>query len=178
MKENISLAERYLPLEKWNFKQASRFFANNIEPVVIYRSEKCIAKVSLMGPDGYGMDPWIAIHYGRLDVPDNAYVALGSALEKEYHRLWHSVRGPLYFLDELSPQEAKNARHPRFIIEFEQSDAVRKIKYEPERNLVVDAAIWETYGQRLFDIFDRRNRRLWKQYCMFEKEYWETSSQL
>jgi hypothetical protein len=172
MNEAINLVERYLPLGNWDFKQASRFFAS-IDPVVIYRSEKCKVRISLTGPEGYGMDPWIVIHYGRLDVPSTASIALSSAEEKEYHHLWHNVRHPLYLLDGLSPQEAKNARDPRFIVEFEQSDQNKNIRYEPEKGLIMHAKIWETYGQRLFDIFDLRNKELWKQYCVFVREYWE-----
>jgi len=124
------------------------------------------------------MDSNIVIHYGRLEVGDSAHTFLGRGQTEDYHRFWHSVRGPLYFLDGLSPHEAKNVKHPRFIIEFGQSDIAKKIKFEPEKDLVMYAKIWETYGQQLFDIFDRSNRKLWQQYCLFEKEYWETIPQV
>jgi hypothetical protein len=84
------------------------------------------------------------------------------------------VHLPLYFLDGLSPQEAKNTKHPRLIKEFEQSDLAKSIRSEPEKDVLLQATIWEAYGQRLFDIFDARNKDLWERYSVFVSEYWKT----
>jgi hypothetical protein len=87
------------------------------------------------------------------------------------HHYWHGIVTLLKFLDGLSPQEAKNTELPKLFQEFEQSDIAKNIKYMPEKDLVFAASIWETYGQRLFDIFDARNKDLWEQYSVFVSEY-------
>jgi hypothetical protein len=118
------------------------------------------------------------IHYGKLGVPDSATVLLRGAQERDYARLWHSVNYALYFIDGLSAQHAKNVRFPRFIDEFQKSDAFKAIDYQPKRNLVLHALIWETYGHHLFRIFDGRDEDLWKRYSAFIEQYWKVIPQV
>jgi len=146
-------------------------------PIVFYDSEKCRIKVEyLWSPREYECS--INIKYGRLGVPDIAKTLLANKDQESYHLHWHSVRSPLYFLDGLSPQEAKDAKHPRLIMEFEQSDLAKGIRSEPEKDILLEATIWETYGQRLFDIFDARNEDLWERYSTFISQYWKTLPQV
>jgi hypothetical protein len=175
MQEAIKLVERLLPLKKWNFKESARFFYN-VQPIVIYDSERCSIRVMYSATSRY-TENMMVVHYGRLEVPDNASILLSQAQDKDYHLLWHSVYYALDFLDGISPQEAKAAKAPRFVREFEQSDVAKNIKYEPEKTLIMHATIWETYGQQLFDIFDTRNQDLWEQYSAFVREFWKTLPQ-
>lgn len=172
MQEIITLVERYLPLNRWGFKQAVYFFYNK-RPIVIYASEKCRIRIDYLAYDPQYLDPNIVIFYGRSEVRDNADILPRHTQVNRYNRFWHGVHSPLYFLDGYSPRQAKAQEQPRLIREFDQSDVAWQIKYTPERDLVLYAKIWETYGQQLFDIFDNRNKDLWKRYCAFEKELWE-----
>ena len=174
MQEAIKLVERLLPLKKWGFKQSTQLFYN-IHPIVIYVSKSCRIR-AMYSASSRRIEDSISIHYGKLEVPDLAQIVLENDPEN-YHLLWHSVRLPLYFLDGLSPQEARNAKDPSLIKEFEQSDLVRDIQYQPEKDLALHATIWETYGQKLFGIFDGGSKTLWERYSSFVSEYWKTLPQ-
>jgi len=174
MQEAINLIERLLPLDKWNFRQSIRFFADRTHPIVIYNSEKCRIKALYEASSRYA-DHKITVHYGRLEVADNAD-SLRWKFRENYHLYWHSVSFPLQFLDGLSPRQAIVEKEPRLIKEFEQSELAKEIKYEPEKILIMHAKIWDTYGQQIFDIFDVRNTSLWEQYSAFVREFWEALS--
>jgi hypothetical protein len=192
MPELIDIIERFLPLNKWNFKTSAQYICysdkwNSVliaqdyygsgDPFVLYDSEKCRIRLHCSW-SSREYERSIEITYGRLGVPDDTDTLLRYTDQRNYHLYWHSVYLPLYFLDGLSPQEAKNAKHPLFIDEFEQSDMAKSIKHYLDRDLALDASIWETYGQRLFDIFDIRNKDLWEQYSAFVSEYWKTLQQV
>lgn len=168
MNNAIELIERYLPLSKWNFKESIRFFDNKIFPTIIYDSEKCRIRIYLDVQARHGNHN-LVIHYGTLEVPDNAKVLL-VADQSDYHQLWHSIFSALPFLDGLSPQEAITEKHPRFIREFEESEIAKKISYEPEKTLVKHAAIWDTYGLKFFELFDNRLTSQWEKYSAFIRE--------
>lgn len=185
--ELIELIDRLLPLAQWNFKMSAHYIyysntwnsvlsAQNYRglgyPIVFYDSEQYRIKVEYLW-SSREYERTINIKYGRLEVPDTASALLTGVNQENYHIYWHSVRNPLYFLDRLSPQEARNAKDPRLIREFEQSDLVQAIKSEPEKDLLLHTAIWKTCGQRLFDIFDARNKGLWERYSTFVQEYWK-----
>lgn len=191
MFELIELIDRFLPLNQRDFKMSAQYInylnydsnywnsvwsAQNYQglgyPIIFYDSEKCRIRV-FYEVAGRRDDHTIMIHYGRPEVPDTANILLTNTNQENYHLYWHSVRPLLYFLDGLLPQEAKNAKHPRLIMEFEQSDLAKGTRYEPEKNLLLHATIWESYGQRLFDVFDNRNKDLWEQYSTFVQEYWK-----
>lgn len=178
MSELINLIGHFLPLNKWNFRLSAQYIChsnkwNSIEssqnyhgggdPVIIYDSEKCRIQVYYSW-SSREYERSINVSYGRLGIPDDARTLLRHTNQESYHLYWHSVYPPLYFLDGLSPQEAKNALHPRLVMEFEQSDLANGLMYE-EKSLLLHATIWETYGERLFDIFDVHNKGLWEQYC-------------
>ena len=173
MYKAIELVECFLPLNKWNFKQSAQFFDNEIHPVIIYDSEKCRIRLFYEAPDN--AEHSIYIHYGWLGVSNNAQT-IGWRDRENLHLYWHSIRFPLQFLDGLSPQEAINEKEPRLIRKFSQSEVAKDIKYEPEKILVMHGKIWETYGQRLFELFDIHNKDLWEQYAEFIGEFWETLS--
>ncbi|MFT3890783.1 MAG: hypothetical protein QM730_04045 [Anaerolineales bacterium] len=185
--ELIELLDRLLPLTQWDFRMSAHYIyysnkwdsvlsAENYHglgyPIVFYDSEKCRLRVDYSW-SSREYERTINIKYGRLEVPDTANSLLTSTNPGNYHLYWHSVRVPLYFLDGLSPQEARNAKDPGLIKEFEQSAIVQGIKSEPEKDTLLHATIWETYALRLFDIFDARHKDLWEQYSTFVHDYWK-----
>lgn len=191
MFELIELIDRVLPLTQWNFRMSAHYIyysnkrdtvltAQNYRglgyPTVFYDSDKCRIKVDYSwSPREYERS--INVKYGRLEVPNIANTLLTDTSRENYQLYWHSVRNPLYFLDGLSPQEARNAKDPRLIKEFEQSDLGKGIRSEPEKDLLLHATIWKTYGQRLFDIFDAHNEDLWERYTRFVQESWKALPQ-
>ncbi len=192
MFELIELIDRFLPRTQWNFRMSAHYIcysnkqdsvlnAQNYHglgyPIIFYDSEKSRIRVSYDVADRRD-DHTIMIHYGRLEVSDTANFLGTDTNQENYHHYWHDVRLPLYFLDGLSPQEAQNAKHPRLIMEFEQSDSAKGTRSEPEKDLLLHATIGETYGQRLFDIYDARNKDLWERYSTFVQKYWKTLLQV
>ena len=192
MRELMDFVERFLPLNNWNFNMSAQYVcysdklnsvltAQNYHglgyPFVFYNSDKCRIKIEYSwSPRGY--ESSINIQYGRLGLPDDAKMLLTVTNQASYHLYWHSVYPVLYFLDELSPQESKNKKHPQLIADFEQSDKVKNIKSEPEKDILLHATIWEAYGQMLFDIFDAQNKDLWERYSTFVRQYWKTLPQV
>jgi hypothetical protein len=173
MQEATKLIARCLPLDKWGFRQSAKYFDNNTHPTLIYDSESCRLKI-LYEALGRYEDHTMLIHYGRLDVPDHASIIVYMSSPSDYHLLWHNVFYAIDFLDGLSPQEAKIQKPVRLVREFEQSDMSKEIKYDPEKILVFHRWIWESYGKRLFNLFDARQAGLWEGYSAFVREYWKT----
>ena len=187
MFELIELLDRLLPLTQWNFRMSAHYiyYSNKWNsvlntqnysglgyPIVFYDSEKCRIKVDYSwSPREY--ERMINIKYGRLEAPDTASTVLTGISQENYHLYWHSVRLPIYFLDGLSPQEARSAQNPRSIQEFEQSNVAQGISSGPANDILLHATIWKTYDQRLFDIFDVHNKDLWAQYSTFVQAYWK-----
>jgi len=124
---------------------------------VIYDSEWCRVQFSLSGGDMPGTYE-LPVRYGRLHAPDNEAVLIWNG---EKCLCWHNVNDALRFLDGLSPQEAVDQLHkqpPPVVEQFRQSELGKKLHYAhlPEWIIREEAAIWEFYGQRLFDLFDLR----------------------
>ena len=189
--ELIEFIDRLLPLLQWNFRMSAHYIcysntwnsvlnAQNYHglgyPFVFYNSDKCRIKIEYSwSPREY--ESSINIQYGRLGLPDDAKMLLTVTNQASYHLYWHSVYPALYFLDGLSPQESKNKKHPQLIVDFEQSEIVKDIKSEPEKDIRLHATIWKTYGQELFDVFDVQNKDLWEHYTTFVRQYWKTLPQ-
>jgi hypothetical protein len=176
MQEATKLITRILPLQEWGFIPTAKYFDNNTHPTMIYDSESCRVKI-LYEALGRYEDHTMMVHYGRLDVPDKASIIVYGRLQSDYHLLWHNVFYAMDFLEGLTPQEAKTRKHTRLVPEFEQSDDARAIRYQPERDLVFHRKIWQTYGSRLFSVFDSRQKELWEQYSTFVKDYWRAMAQ-
>ena len=192
MFELIELIDRFLPLHQWNFSMTAHYVyysnkwnsvlsAQNYSglgyPIVFYDSETCRIKIEyLWNPREYERS--INIKYGSIEVPDTAKTALIFTNQESYHLYWHSMHLPLYFLDGVLPQEARNTKQPQLMLELEQSDWGKEIKSELEKELLLHANIWETYGQRFFDIFDVHNEDLWDRYSTFVSAYWKAWPQV
>ncbi len=168
----IQLTEEFLPLRNWGFKQSVRFVEKN--PKIIYDSEWCRVKIAWSGWDVYVGD-MISIHYGRLHAPNDKIVITWNG-EEGY--CWHRINEPLLFLDGLPPTEAVDhstyGQQPDVMAKFGQSDLGKSLAHkQPEGLIRMHTAIWEHYGQRLFELFDLRHPDLWEQYTDFIQMYYE-----
>jgi len=175
-KELTRLLERIFNFKRWGFRQSYSFISPKYLPYVIYDSECCRIKFSLGTgdiPGAYEM----SISYGRLHAPDSEAVIIWKG---EKCHCWHNVFHALDFLDGLSPQEAVDRlriqkQWPKPVEEFSQSEFWKKLLVDrlPERSARLHAAIWEYYGQRLFDLFDLRRPELWEEYSLFISGYYK-----
>jgi hypothetical protein len=171
LEEMSRLAQKFLPLAKWGFKESIRFVSTS--PKIIYDSEWCRVKFIWTGWEMYAGNE-LSIMYGRLHAPsDSSYMMWND--EKCY--CWHSLMGTgaaLDFLDGLTPQESTSRKGFSGIIEqLRQSELWQELagkRRNPELAVRMEAAIWEHYGLRLFELFDLRRPDLWEGYISFLTE--------
>ena len=76
-----------------------------------------------------------------------------------------------------TPQEAVEAKRkwPRVMEQFQQSElgkSLTGVRRQPEWLIRMHAAVWEYYGNRLFELFDLRHPELWDEYTQFTKEFY------
>jgi len=172
----IELLEHTLDFKRWMFRQT--YAASNAAnlPSIIYDSEFCRVKFVLESGDQYrGFSYTLSVYYSRQHAPNDNYLMLWNG--EECH-CWHQVYDALNFLDGLSPQEAvdqlqlhhqwpKAAEPFRELILSNSSEPY----FHPEQMAKMHAKIWDYYGQRLFEIFDLRQPKLWEQYVQYIKAY-------
>lgn len=171
----IQMLEHFLDFKRWNFKRTYSDISPKAPPFVIYDSKWCRVQFALKGGDRYRGDEML-VFYGRLHAPSDMAVMNWNG-EECY--CWHQVYEVLNFLDGLSPQEAVDqlqlrSEWPRVAEHFKQSELGKKLSREnhPEWVTRMHAAIWEHYGQRLFELFDLNHPDLWEQYKLFIREYY------
>ena len=171
------LVERFLPLQRWGFKQSVQFFGKSEPrifirpekwgmPIVIYDTESCRVKFLF---DEEARDFQLLIYYGRLHAPDDQWLMKWNGVDCYcWHSNYHLV---LKFLDGITPREAieKTSTRPEGLKEF---------KYVlgqdiNELDLRIHAEGWEYYGNRLFELFDLRRPELWERYTRFIQEYYD-----
>jgi hypothetical protein len=164
----IQMLEQNLDFKRWGF---TRVFSGvgKFSPIVIYASEACRVMFAWELPDIRDGIVIIRVHYGRSHAPNHEDIITWKGQECY---CWHDVEKALYFLDGLSPSEAvKNKfKLPKVMEQFRNS-SVKKGWTQPEYMAKTHSAIWEHYGQRLFDLFDLRQPSLWEQYSRFLAEY-------
>lgn len=174
LQEMTRLAQGFIDLARWSFKESYR---SSESGQVIYSSEQCRINFVWGGWDYIGGNT-ISIYYGRIHAPSERTIMVWKG--EECH-CWHRVNEALHFLDGLSPQEAidqmrVHQRWPRIMEEFRQSELgqnLAKTRRQPEWLVRMHAAVWEHYGQRLFELFDIRRPDLWEQYRQFIKEFYD-----
>ena len=166
----IQMLESILNFEYWGFKQTYSGLSNEAYPFVIYDSKWCRVKFALRAGEKYRGDE-MSVSYGRLHAPNDKGVMIWNG---EECFCWNPWLEALYFLDGLSPQEAVNklrdkAEWPRVAEQFKQSKLGKELARpkHPEWMTRMHAAIWEAYGERLFELFDLRKPDLWNQYRLF-----------
>lgn len=171
----IQLIEENLDLQQWYFKLSYTDFTNLSSQVVIYDSPFCRISFSFSRQRLPKYDE-LRIEYGRLHAPDDEPFMEWNG---QTCRCWHGMLEYLRFLDGLSSQEAvtqdnDNKQLPRIVREFNSSNIGRELleEYPPKYAVVLEASIWNYYGQKLFDLFDLRRPDLWDEYRRFLKEYY------
>ncbi len=167
LQEMDKLAKAYLDLERWGFRESTRF--QSTSPKIIYDSNYCRVNFFWEGWD-YNLGYSMGILYGRLHAPDDE---ISMEWQGRECRCWHHIEPALHFLDGTSPQyAAKNFFRSQVIHNFRLSElgqSLAKKHRQPEWLIRAHASIWKQYGQRLFDLFDLRHPELWEEYQTFIK---------
>jgi hypothetical protein len=160
----IQAITRNLDFEKWGFKI---IHAGN--SVIILQSEFCKVKIWTLRDRPYD-EPEIYFAYGRLHAPNEEHLMIWNG---EKCHCWHSIWDVLSFLDGLTPQETfKNPRAPIFMFDFYEKNKHRGW-LPAEMQVRRQAAMWEHYGQKLFNLFDLGQPDLWQKYSVFYKELYD-----
>ena len=165
--EMAVLADSFLRLDLWHFHESARLTVPH--PIVIYDSEWCRVKLLWEGWDMYTGDT-VIVYYGRSNAVNDKFTMLWNG-EECY--CWHHINEPLYFLDGMAPFDASKRKWPHFIEQFADSEIIKNIPSQPQRQLMMHAAIWNHYGSRIFELFDMRHSDTWEQYTDFLKKYYE-----
>jgi hypothetical protein len=161
----IKTLESCFDFKRWGFQMIYSGSVSNAHPTIVYESRICRVRFIWEVPDMRSRSEIIYILYGRLHAPVFQEVMDWNG-EKCY--CWHDVDKVLNFLDGLAPHEASNT--PVFKRNFNEANKNRGWR-PSEMQAQRQAAIWERYGQRLFDIFDLNHPDLWQQYADFVKEH-------
>lgn len=163
--ELTELLEKYLDFDRWGFSQS--YISPKYYPTIIYDSEFCRIKFSLRSGDRYGPDE-LSVYYGRLHAKSNDSFLIFNG-EKCW--CWHWDYYFLPFLDGVSPQEKAKSYAPSPVLEqYRKSELAQQLSSGPAWGIGIQAAIWNHYGQRLFDLFDLRKPELWELYNDFIRE--------
>lgn len=161
----IRAVKNHLDFERWGFRIVHSGKLLNHSCIVL-QSEFCKVRISTFRDRPYE-EPEIHFSYGRLHAPNEDHFM---TWEGEKHYCWHSVRQVLNFLDGLTPREAfKNPSAPIFMSDFYTKNKFRGWLRE-EMAVKRQIAVWENYGQSLFNLFDLRHPDLWEKYSIFYKE--------
>lgn len=168
LSEMNRLAQTYLNLEHWGFKESARFHSTS--PKIIYESEFCRLNFFWEGWD-YGLGYSMGILYGRLHAPDDEISIVWQG--RECH-CWHHIEPALHFLDGTNPQDAAKMYYRSHVIHrFRLSELGKSLAekhYQPEWLIRAHSAVWEHYGQRLFELFDLRRPKIWEKYQVFIRD--------
>jgi hypothetical protein len=165
----LKLIHHRLNPEKWGFKES---FRSNKSNDVIYDSEWCRVRIGWMGWD-YLAGHSISIYYGRLHASD---IEAKIVFQGEDCRCWHGLWGTgeiINFLEGLSPQQTATQKGWPPILEHLSVKELGDQSDQPSRVIQIHAAIWQHYGQRLFELFDLRRPNLWEEYRHFIKEVYK-----
>ena len=172
----MALIEDYLDIERWKFHLTFKKFTRPRNIKIIYDSEWCRIKF-MFSRMHYPESDEILISYGRLHAPDEERFMTWNG---QVCHCWHNILDPLRFLDRLTPTEAykQSIRHkqmPTAVRKYRQMQYAQELlkEYPPKYAIGLHAALWNTYGQKLFELFDLRRPELWEEYRGFLKEYYK-----
>jgi hypothetical protein len=176
----IDLVVHFMPLEKWRFKESTRLFSEYrpdvslpsgkmVLPTVIYDSERCRV-MFLLDQERYNDD--LVIFYGRKHAPNDKKLMKWDG-EECYCWHGHDFDLALKFLDGVSPRETAQKRWPSHGVQEFLKLGLDESIGQPESMVLMHAAVWEFYGNRLFDLFDLRRSELWAQYSQFVREFYD-----
>jgi hypothetical protein len=174
--EIAHLAQTYLDLEIWGFKENARLteLSNTQGPAVIYDSQWCRLRIEFAewAPPYQTTTYAIHIYYGRLHASNERSTMVWNG---EECWCWHSGSKELHFLDDQTPEYTAKDTHSHELFRKYREIAQSKdphhelIKWE----MMKHAYVWEHYAPRLFELFDLRRPDLWEQYRKFLKEVYD-----
>ena len=166
----IKTLENCFDFKRWGFQMIYSGPVPGTHPTIVYESKICRVRFIWEVRDPRSSAEIIYILYGRLHAPIFSQGTMDWNGEECY--CWHEVNKVLIFLDGLTPQEAfKNRKSPIFMWDFYHANINRGWR-QAEMQARRQAAIWEYYGQRLFNIFDLNRPELWSEYEKFLKDYY------
>ena len=165
--ELTRIAQSVLDLPARGFKESYR----STQPgILIYDSEWCRIKFVWAGWE-YGSGNTMHIVYGRLHALNDDTTILWDG-EECY--CWHDLDYVLHFLDNRTAIEAAELNYSHTLIDpFYKKDLRQRYKSQPEWIAHIHLAIWEHYGQTLFDLFDLRRSDRWEMYRSYLKEVFD-----
>jgi hypothetical protein len=116
----------------------------------------------------------ISIAYGRGHAPsDDSIVEWNGERCFPWHNLW--VLNVTEFLEGFSPSDVLERRRKKIDtperIAFLETDLGRGLR-GPEWGVALEGFVWETYGDRLFSLFDLREPQRWEDLRRFVREYY------
>jgi hypothetical protein len=163
--------QKHFDFKRWRFQES--YISPKRNPVIIYDSELCRVKfwIFVDGNHQYDQRDHMQVYYGRLHASNNEEFINWN---DDKCLCWHRIDYALNFLDGLSPEEASKAEFgPRVIEKFRNSGKFSGTSH-PVWMAEMHSAIWNHYGQRLFELFDLRRPELWEQYRLFIKEFYKS----
>ena len=172
--------EGNLDFPRWGFTLSGKaYFKRSASTTLIYDSERCRVRFDLSNIGRLPQEDELYVSYGRLHAPDDR---METVWRGEKCRCWHhSIFEPVLFLEGYTPEQILDYRRkegewplPPVLAERERSEQGREFreKYPPAGVISREALIWETYGNRFFDLFDLRKPDLWEAYQTFVRQYY------
>jgi hypothetical protein len=162
--------EKFLKPQDRGFELVYSGFVPNHSPTILYQSNQCKMRIRCDRDRPYD-DIEVSVNYGRLHAPLDEDIIEWNG-EKCY--CWHSL-GPrplLHFLDGLSPFEAEQLTFSRIERDFFESSRDKGWTVS-EHFARKHAMIWKHYNQCFFDFFDLQYPKVWEEYSLFLKKYYE-----
>jgi hypothetical protein len=171
----LKLIEKNLEIKRWNFELTFTKFIKPSNIKIIYDSEWCRVKF-MFSRMHYPETDKLLIDYGRLHAPNEEPFMVWN---DERCRCWHNILDPLRFLDSKSAttingKTTSNKLLPILVRDFRNSKLGKKLlnEYPPKSTIVLQATLWEHYGEELFGLFDLRQPEMWEEYRHFLKDYY------
>ncbi len=173
----LQLIEENLWIKRWNFELTFTKFSKPSNIKVIYDLEWCRVKFMFSRMHFPETDK-LLVDYGRLHAPDEEPFMVWN---DERCRCWHNILDPLRFLDSLTTkianeEDTADKQLPFLVRDFRESKLGKKLlnEYPPKSAIVLQATLWDHYGESLFKLFDLRQPELWEEYRRFLREYYNS----
>jgi hypothetical protein len=165
--EMSRISQEIMALSSRGFKES---FRSTQSATIIYDSEWCRIKI-IWGGWEYGSGNTMHIVYGRLHALNDDTTMLWKG-EECY--CWHDLDYVLHFLDGCTVIKAAelNYSHP-LTDPFYKKELRSQYESQPVWIAHIHLAIWQRYGQSLFDLFDLRQPEHWEQYRKFLREVYD-----
>lgn len=166
----LPMFNQHLDLARWGFNLTHSGVFPQYLPYIVYQSEQCKIRFRWVQDRPYE-SPTVLMDYGRLHAPEDQEAVLWNGKEC---RCWHFSGTLVTFLEERSPVEIESSEFgmPLIIHEFMEQYDRQPSKPAQEYHVQLNAHIWTTYGQRIFDLLDVRRPESWEAYRVFLKSYY------